>query len=271
MRREIYEELAEQKQEQEDRKKHMEPKKRDYDAEQKEAIAAARQREDEGRIQQCNQGKWDFRFDEEERPGHVLLRVPVQRHLDSSLIDVDVHPTYCSVVIKSKVLRLNLPAEVRSAEAKCERSKLTGELLVVMPKQDASENARGLRVAAQRREKDEAAKRAEIAARVTARDDAKLGRQAILAAQEARQAANAANKAAGITAAAPPPKPASAVSLKGLVPKHKGGLGRDVEEEAANAFTVVKETRTAMPPPPPGADAGGEDDDDDDDEPPPPM
>lgn len=33
----------------------------------------------------------------------VVLEVRVQKFLDSSLIDVDVHPTYVSMVIKSKV------------------------------------------------------------------------------------------------------------------------------------------------------------------------
>jgi hypothetical protein len=33
----------------------------------------------------------------------VVLEVRVQKYLDSSLIDVDVHPTYVSMVIKSKV------------------------------------------------------------------------------------------------------------------------------------------------------------------------
>jgi hypothetical protein len=32
-----------------------------------------------------------------------VLEVRVARHLDSSLIDVDVHPSYVSMVIKGKV------------------------------------------------------------------------------------------------------------------------------------------------------------------------
>ncbi|CAN0372949.1 unnamed protein product, partial [Phaeothamnion confervicola] len=80
------------------------------------------------------QGKWEFRFDEGSRPGHLLLDVGVARHLDSSLIDLDVHPTYVSVVVKGKVLRLALPCEVRAGEAKAQRSKTTGHLLVVLPK-----------------------------------------------------------------------------------------------------------------------------------------
>ena len=30
------------------------------------------------------------------------------RHLDSSLMDVDVHPTYVSIIIKSKVMNRNV-------------------------------------------------------------------------------------------------------------------------------------------------------------------
>lgn len=54
-------------------------------------------------IKQKNEGGWEFYWDEETRPGMVVLEVRVQKFLDSSLIDVDVHPTYVSMVIKSKV------------------------------------------------------------------------------------------------------------------------------------------------------------------------
>ena len=62
------------------------------------------------------------------RPWHV-----------SSLIDVDVNPTYVSIVIKSKVLRLHLPAEVKSGGTKCQRSKTTGSLVLTMPKLNSRE------------------------------------------------------------------------------------------------------------------------------------
>jgi protein TilB len=59
-------------------------------------------------IKQKNEGGWEFYWDEESRPGVVVLEVRVQKFLDSSLIDVDVHPTYVSMVIKSKVRRCAL-------------------------------------------------------------------------------------------------------------------------------------------------------------------
>lgn len=54
-------------------------------------------------IKQKNEGGWEFYWDEESRPGFVILEVKVARFLDSSLIDVDVHPGYVSMIIKSKV------------------------------------------------------------------------------------------------------------------------------------------------------------------------
>ena len=141
---EIYRELAEQKKEKADREATNAPKQRDYEKEQSEALAAIRKKEEETgeiEIKQKNEGGWGFRWDEETKQGCVILDVEVARHLDSSLIDVDVHPTYVSVVIKSKVLRLRLPAEVKVAESKCQRSKTTGSLQVIMPKVNPKENA----------------------------------------------------------------------------------------------------------------------------------
>ena len=56
-------------------------------------------------------------------------------------MDVDVHPMYISVVIKSKVLRLVLPVEVKASESTAKRSLTTGHLLVTMPKYDPNEKA----------------------------------------------------------------------------------------------------------------------------------
>lgn len=141
---EIYKELAEQKKEKADREAANAPRQRDYEKEQAEALAAIRKKEEENgerEIKQKNEGGWGFRWDEESKQGYVILDVEIARHLDSSLIDVDIHPTYISIVIKSKVLRLRLPAEVKVTESKCQRSKTTGSLQVIMPKVNPKENA----------------------------------------------------------------------------------------------------------------------------------
>ena len=68
----------------------------------------SRKREAEGAIRQCNEGKLEFRFEETRAAtggggGDIVLEVAVPKYLDSSLIDLDVHPHYVSIVIKGKV------------------------------------------------------------------------------------------------------------------------------------------------------------------------
>ena len=137
VRQEIYRELAQQKKEKADREKAQQPKERNYAKEQEESVEEMRKREAEmelAEIKQKNEGGWEFQWEEEARRSDIALEVFVPRHLDSSLIDVDVHPHYISIVIKSKVLRLRLPVEVRAGESRCQRSKTTGSLMVTMPK-----------------------------------------------------------------------------------------------------------------------------------------
>ena len=128
----------------------------DYEEDQQAVIDQARRREERGDIKQCNEGRWQFRFDEESRPGSVLLSVPVAKFLSSTLIDVDVHPTYVSVVIKGKVLRLVLPAEVRAEDSTAQRSSTTGHLLLIMPKVNQDENMISVRAARRHKEEKEA-------------------------------------------------------------------------------------------------------------------
>ena len=56
--------------------------------------------------------KWEFRIDEEEKPGFIIVEVMLAKFLDSSLIHIDMHPTYVTIVIKNKVLRLKFSEEV---------------------------------------------------------------------------------------------------------------------------------------------------------------
>jgi len=139
--------MAEQKLKKEERESVNKPKRRgeeEFDKEQKAAIERARQREGKGKILQCNEGKWHYAFSEEKKPGYIQLDISIQKHLSSSLIDVDIHPTYISVVIKSKVLRLSLPIEIKSEQSVAQRSTTTGHLLITMPKYNSEENVLAL-------------------------------------------------------------------------------------------------------------------------------
>lgn len=139
----IYRELAKQKAEKAERDNINKPKDRDYEKEQAAAVEEIRRKEEESgerEVKQKNEGGWDFSWDEDSKPGMLILSIPVARHLDSSLIDVDVHPTYVSVIIKSKTLRLKTLCEVKAESSKCQRAKTNGALMIIMPKVIANEN-----------------------------------------------------------------------------------------------------------------------------------
>lgn len=53
--------------------------------------------------------------------------------MDTSLLDVDVQPTYVRVTIKGEILQLVLPAEVQSDQSVAQRSLASGDLVVTMP------------------------------------------------------------------------------------------------------------------------------------------
>ncbi|KAE9293198.1 hypothetical protein PF008_g24863 [Phytophthora fragariae] len=110
------------------------PKERNTEAEHEEASRKARVQEEreDGAIRQCNEGKWEFRLMDEILD--VILEVDLPRFLDSSLVDVDVYPSYVSIVAKNKVLRLKFPELVHSDAGMAERSKITRTLRLTLPK-----------------------------------------------------------------------------------------------------------------------------------------
>ncbi|XP_058273924.1 dynein axonemal assembly factor 11 [Hemibagrus wyckioides] len=88
----------------------------------------------DGRVLNVNEPKLDFTLSEDEENNCVLLDLHVYRHLDTSLLDVDVQPTYVRVTVKGKVFQLVLPAEVKPDSSTAERSQTTGHLLITMLK-----------------------------------------------------------------------------------------------------------------------------------------
>uniref|UniRef100_A0A8C0UK57 Leucine-rich repeat-containing protein 6 n=1 Tax=Cyanistes caeruleus TaxID=156563 RepID=A0A8C0UK57_CYACU len=63
-----------------------------------------------------------------------VLNVNVPKYLDTSLLDVDVQPTYIRVLVKGKPFQLVLPEEVKPDSSSAKRSQTTGHLVVTMPK-----------------------------------------------------------------------------------------------------------------------------------------
>ncbi|XP_066025477.1 dynein axonemal assembly factor 11-like [Pocillopora verrucosa] len=88
----------------------------------------------DGHVLNINQGKWDFQFDDDEDNNRFVLDLPCFKHLDTSLIDVDVQPTYVRVTVKGKVFQLALSEEVNPDSSSAKRSQTTGHLIISMPK-----------------------------------------------------------------------------------------------------------------------------------------
>ncbi|XP_043395018.1 dynein axonemal assembly factor 11 isoform X1 [Chelonia mydas] len=88
----------------------------------------------EGKVLNMNEPKLHFFLKDDEENNQFILDLAVYRHLDSSLIDVDVQPTYLRVMVKDKPFQLVLPAEVKPDSSSAKRSQTTGHLVISMPK-----------------------------------------------------------------------------------------------------------------------------------------
>ncbi|XP_043076506.1 dynein axonemal assembly factor 11 [Puntigrus tetrazona] len=86
----------------------------------------------DGRVLNVNEPKLDFSLSEDENDC-ILLDLHVYRHMDTSLLDVDVQPTYVRVTVKGKAFQLVLPAEVKPDSSTAQRSQTTGHLLLILP------------------------------------------------------------------------------------------------------------------------------------------
>ncbi|KAK7100090.1 dynein axonemal assembly factor 11-like [Littorina saxatilis] len=87
----------------------------------------------DGRPFNINEDKLDFTLLDDEN-NNIVLDLAVFRHMDTSLMDCDVQPTYVRVVLKGKLFQLCLPEEINADKASAKRSQTTGHLVVTMPK-----------------------------------------------------------------------------------------------------------------------------------------
>ncbi|XP_066434878.1 dynein axonemal assembly factor 11 isoform X2 [Eleutherodactylus coqui] len=89
---------------------------------------------EDGRVLNVNEPKLDFSLVDDEENNQIILDLGIYRHLDTSLVDVDVHPNYVRVLVKNKAFQLVLPEEVKPDSSSARRSQTTGHLVVTMPK-----------------------------------------------------------------------------------------------------------------------------------------
>uniref|UniRef100_H0WXC6 Leucine-rich repeat-containing protein 6 n=1 Tax=Otolemur garnettii TaxID=30611 RepID=H0WXC6_OTOGA len=89
---------------------------------------------EDGRPLNVNEPKLEFSLKDDEKRNQIILDLAVYRYMDTSLIDVDVQPTYVRVMVKGKPFQLVLPAEVKPDSSFAKRSQTTGHLVICMPK-----------------------------------------------------------------------------------------------------------------------------------------
>ncbi|XP_060940962.1 dynein axonemal assembly factor 11 [Limanda limanda] len=88
----------------------------------------------DGRVMNVNEPKLDFSLTEDEQNNTVVLDLSVYRHMDTSLVDVDVQTTYVRVSVKGKIFQVVLPAEVKPDSSTAQRSQTSGHLVLTMPR-----------------------------------------------------------------------------------------------------------------------------------------
>eukprot|EP00924_Labyrinthula_sp_SR-Ha-C_P016005 maker-scaffold_4-snap-gene-16.3-mRNA-1 protein AED:0.22 eAED:0.22 QI:0/0/0/0.5/1/1/2/0/442 len=130
-------ELEEKNREREELEQRRYPKKRNYEKEHKERLQDLLNGSEEtcfpdGRIKQVNEMSLAFKIFEDEYKYYYEVQTP--KFLSTELIHCDVHPTYFTLLVKNKLFRLKFEAEVKSAEARCRRSSVTGLLCLDVDK-----------------------------------------------------------------------------------------------------------------------------------------
>ncbi|XP_055482524.1 dynein axonemal assembly factor 11 [Psammomys obesus] len=89
---------------------------------------------EDGKALNVNEAKLDFSVKDDEKHKQIILDLAVYRYMDTSLIEVDVQPTYVRVMVKGKPFQLALSVEVQPDRSSAKRSQTTGHLLICMPK-----------------------------------------------------------------------------------------------------------------------------------------
>ncbi|XP_048363168.1 dynein axonemal assembly factor 11 isoform X2 [Sphaerodactylus townsendi] len=88
----------------------------------------------EGTVLNVNAPKLPFSLKDDQGNNEFVLDLAVYRHLDTSLLEIDVQPSYVRVMVKGKPFQLVLPAEVKPDSSSARRSQTTGHLVISLPK-----------------------------------------------------------------------------------------------------------------------------------------
>ena len=101
----------------------------------------------DGSVRQVNEGKYEWRFDETPDKTSVIFEIKVPKYMDTTQINVDLHPDYVRLDIKGRITQLSIPEHILVEKSKVQRSTTTGVLCLTMPKANITDiEARQMRV-----------------------------------------------------------------------------------------------------------------------------
>ncbi len=76
----------------------------------------------DGAVLQCNEGKYEWLFSESKDGRSIILTIQIPKYMSTTLINIDLNPTYVRMDIKGKTTQLLIPEEIIVEKSKSERS-----------------------------------------------------------------------------------------------------------------------------------------------------
>jgi hypothetical protein len=86
-------------------------------------------------VYQKNEGRWCYSLQEDDEFCALVLKLDIGRHIETSLIQVDVQPGFVRLLIKGRLFQLVLPEAVQPDDYTVVRGRGSKALIVTMPKQ----------------------------------------------------------------------------------------------------------------------------------------
>ena len=88
----------------------------------------------DGKIRQCNQGRYKWSLDESPDTSKLILNMEVPKFMNTDSLNVDLQPQYVRVDVKGKITQVRFDEEILVERSSVQRSQTTGWLCITMPK-----------------------------------------------------------------------------------------------------------------------------------------
>ena len=89
--------------------------------------------DDQGRALNINEAQVDFHYNDS-HDENIVIEIYLYKHLDSSLLELDVQPTYLRATIRGRIFQLRFLEEVSPDSGQAQRSQTTGHLVLTLPR-----------------------------------------------------------------------------------------------------------------------------------------